>query len=415
MKKIEISPKVIRLAVVFAVALFSAFILSSCYNSGSAKSIESEKLFTLEYGKFDNQLNLFNISSIGNINTYIAMRDGFFYIANGESSKIMEMNSYGDLLTLYFNKDKGLTSDFELSKDSIDSTRKAVVYPFNTLGVIAVDSHKTIYVVDSLPQEQQISGTDENLLYSQVILRFSSDGKILDYIGRQGVGGTPFPFIKKIYTTKNDDLVVVCITNNGLNIYWFNSAGQLLYVIPINDTELPNPFVSQSGEDFYITVDNVIPSADSNTLFIKIDYFGAYIDQDSKVQSGIDYANTLLYPFNVSTGVYGEPLKIPPYEEDVSDGFGKVTYTTSYEFIGVTDSGWMFFSIPVKDGYRLQIIQPGGQRILNRKIKVENDKLLYYTFSLSETGILSGLFAYSDKATVEWWRIDTLIENLTEG
>ena len=104
MKKIEISPKVIRLAVVFAVALFSAFILFSCYNSGSAKSIESEKLFTLEYGKFDNQLNLFNISSIGNINTYIAMRDGFFYIANGESSKIMEMNSYGDLLTLYFNK-----------------------------------------------------------------------------------------------------------------------------------------------------------------------------------------------------------------------------------------------------------------------------------------------------------------------
>lgn len=415
MKKIVFCQKIIRFVAAFAFSLISAFFLSSCYNSGSAKNIESEKLFSLDYGKFDNQLDLFNISSVGNINTYIAMRDGFFYIANGESSKIMEMNSYGDLLTLYFNKDKGLTPDFELSKDSVDSTRKAVAYPFNTLGVMAVDSHKTIYVVDSLPPEQQVSGADENLLYSQVVLRFSSDGKILDYIGRQGVGGTPFPFIKKIYTTKDNDLVVVCITNDGLNIYWFNSNGQLLYVIPIKDSELPNPFTSQSTEDFYIAVDNVIPASDSNTLYIKLDYFGTYIDQDSKVQSGIDYANTLLYPFDVATGVYGEPLKIPPYEEDVSDGFGKVTYTAPYEFMGVTDSGWMFFSIPVKDGYRLQIIQPGGQRILNRKIKIENDKLLYYTFSLSETGILTGLFAYSDKAEIEWWRIDTLIENLTES
>ena len=345
--------------VIPAVFLFCAVFLASCFNSKSARGIESENLFSLGYGKFDNQVDLFNVSSVGSINTYIAMRDGFFYIANGESRKIMEMNSYGDLLTLFFNKESALNFDYELTDDSVDSTRKAVSYPFNTLGVIAIDSHKTIYVADSLPKEQQVAGTDENLLYSQVILRFSSDGKVLDYIGRQGIGGTPFPYIKKIYTTKDDDLVVVCITNDGLNVYWFNSSGQLLYVVPINDGELPNPFSSQTSEDFFITVDNAIPASDSNAnkLYVKLDYYGMYVDQDSKVQSGIDYANTLLYPLDVATGTYGEPLKIPPFEEDVSDGFGKVTYTAPYEFMGVTDSGWMFFSIPVKDGYRLQIIQ----------------------------------------------------------
>ena len=362
--------------------IFSSFAFFSCSDSSSVRGIESERLFSLDYGKFDSQIDLFSISSVGNINTFLAMRDGFFYIANGESQKIMEM--------------------------------KAISYPFNILGPIAVDSQKTVYVVDSLPLEQQVFGTDENLLFRQVVLRFSSDGKVLDYIGQQGVGGTPFPYIKKIYATENDELVVVCLTNEGMRVYWFDSQGHLLYVVPIRDSEMPNPFADQSATPMHLSAENVIPSSDEHILFIKVDYFALSVDQDSKVQSGIEYTNTLLYPFYVVYGSYGEPLKIPPYEEDVSDGFGKVTYMTPYEFSGVTKSGWKFFSLPVKDGYMLQIVQSGGQRILNRKIKMDNDNLLYYAFSISETGIVSALFAYPERAVVEWWRIDSLIENLNE-
>ena len=162
--------------------IFSSFAFFSCSDSSSVRGIESERLFSLDYGKFDSQIDLFSISSVGNINTFLAMRDGFFYIANGESQKIMEMNSYGDLLTLFFNEESGLVPDLELSEDSVDTTRKAISYPFNILGPIAVDSQKTVYVVDSLPLEQQVFGTDENLLFRQVVLRFSSDGKVLDYI-----------------------------------------------------------------------------------------------------------------------------------------------------------------------------------------------------------------------------------------
>ncbi len=395
-------------------AIFSSFAFFSCSDSSSVRGIESERLFSLDYGKFDSQIDLFSISSVGNINTFLAMRDGFFYIANGESQKIMEMNSYGDLLTLFFNEESGLVPDLELSEDSVDTTRKAISYPFNILGPIAVDSQKTVYVVDSLPPEQQVFGTDENLLFRQVVLRFSSDGKVLDYIGQQGVGGTPFPYIRKIYATENDELVVVCLTNEGMRVYWFDSQGHLLYVVPIRDSEIPNPFADQSATPMHLSAENVIPSSDEHILFIKVDYFALSVDQDSKVQSGIEYTNTLLYPFYVVYGSYGEPLKIPPYEEDVSDGFGKVTYMTPYEFSGVTKSGWKFFSLPVKDGYMLQIVQSGGQRILNRKIKMDNDNLLYYAFSISETGIVSALFAYPERAVVEWWRIDSLIENLNE-
>ncbi|QTQ13634.1 hypothetical protein HRQ91_03710 [Treponema parvum] len=407
--------KKLPLYLLFFSTCFCSVFFSSCADSGVSNIVDSEKLFVLEYGKFDNQIDLFNISSVGPMSTFISMKDGFFYISNGESKKIMEMNSYGDLLTLFYNEETNVRPDFVLSTDTVDSTKKAVSYPFNFPGVITVDSRKCIYVVDSLPQEQQILNTDENLVYRQVVLRFASNGKALDYIGRQGVGGTPFPYIKSIYITRQDELVVVCVTNTGLIVYWFNSSGQLLYVVPINNSDLPNPFTENSTEDYYMTAGNIIPAPDKDILYIKIDYFLTHFDQDSKVQSGIDYTNTLLYPINASTGLYSEPLKIPAYEETVSDGFGKVVYTTPYEFIGVTDSGWMFFSLPVNDGYMLQIIQPGGHRVLNRKIKVDSARLLYYTFSLSQTGILSGLFAYPENAAIEWWRIDSLIENLSEG
>ena len=33
------------------------------------------------------------------------MQDGFFYISNGLSGKVMEFNSYGDILNLYYNEE----------------------------------------------------------------------------------------------------------------------------------------------------------------------------------------------------------------------------------------------------------------------------------------------------------------------
>ena len=81
---------------VFAALLLGAF--SSCHR-GAVVSVGENELFRLEYGSFEDELNLFSLSGTGSVNTYMAMRDGFFYIANGESKKIMELNSYGDLLS----------------------------------------------------------------------------------------------------------------------------------------------------------------------------------------------------------------------------------------------------------------------------------------------------------------------------
>ena len=69
-----------------SVVLFSflSLLFYSCFNAEKILSIDEIKLFELNYGNFEEQLNLFDVSKIGAINTSLTMRDGFFYVVNGE-------------------------------------------------------------------------------------------------------------------------------------------------------------------------------------------------------------------------------------------------------------------------------------------------------------------------------------------
>ena len=166
--------KITACMILFSVCFFS------CKNSPSVESVKEDELFSLSYGRFEDQLNMFDLSDIGNVHTTMTMRDGFFYIANGEAEKIMELNSYGDLLTLYYNEPEGESETRSMQNTA--SKRKSIAYPFTDPEAIAVDSKKRMYVVSTMPKERQEENEDGTLLYSQIILRFASDGTSEDYI-----------------------------------------------------------------------------------------------------------------------------------------------------------------------------------------------------------------------------------------
>ena len=46
------------------------------------------------------------------------------------------------------------------------------------------------------------------VMLDRIILQFGRDGRFIDYIGQEGDGGTPFPFVEKIRITERDELVV---------------------------------------------------------------------------------------------------------------------------------------------------------------------------------------------------------------
>ena len=132
-------------------------------------------------------------------------------------------------------------------------------------------------------------------------------------------------------------------------------------------------------------------------------------DASSQVQSGINYEKTYLYPFNLETEQYEEPLVIPSYEETISSEYSKVVYNIPYDFLGVTESGWYFFILANRDGYSVMMVAPNGEKIVKRNLNINDDGLIYYNISLSNNGIITGLLSNSQKTSIVWWRTDNII------
>ena len=410
--------------IILTLSILIMILSFSCSRNQTITTIREEKLFTVNYGKYENELHLFNLSNLGYINTKLYMKDGFFFISDDNAKKIMQMTSYGDLIGIIYNPETNPEPSFlrkiqnsgssnsDLNQQKT-TTQTAQKHLFNKLSNIAVNSDKNIFVVDQISEERQEQDLQTKTILKEVVLRFTNDGKFIDYIGQEGPGGTPFPFIKDIFVTKNNELIVTCVVNDGHEVFWFSPSGFLKYTIPIKTESIP---LIQKDElensEVFITIDKIIPDYTKQKLFIKTDYHKTVIDTEANVQSGIEYFQTLLHPLNVENGQYEDSLVIPPYEDIVTDGFSKLTYKTSFDFLGVTESGWFFFIVPDNTGYVIQMIQPNGQRIIKRHLDYNRDKTVYLNFSLSDEGIISALLATTEKAQVVWWRTDTLVDSI---
>lgn len=385
------------------VVVISFFV--SCKRQTVVRSLEQENLFALDYGNFEDQINLFDVSEIGNVNTALAMRDGFFYIANGASKKILELNSYGDILTIYYsNEDDGGTTAHTSGREGI---KKEIPFPVDFASSLTVDTHKNIYLTATLPRERHEYDDEMNLLNSQIVLKFAENGNSIDYLGQRGLGGTPFPFIRHIATTDSDEVVVVCTTNTGSLVYWFSSTGFLKYRVPIDIATIPR---LENATD--VTIENIFPDYSKNILYVKADYYAPHIDRDTNTQTGIDYVQTLLYPLYIDSGTYGNPIPIPSYEQSVTEAYSRIVYDMPYDYLGTTRGGWHFFLVATAKGFNVQMVQPDSQRILRRQFEIPRNDIMYYVFSLSDAGIISGLFASKEGASIVWWRTDTLIESI---
>lgn len=386
----------------------AVFIFVSCRRQTVVRSLEQENLFSLSYGNFEDQINLFDVAEVGNVATSIAMRDGFFYIANGASKKILEMNSYGDILTIYYSdEENGGTTTYTSGREGI---KKEIPFPVEFSSSLAVDTQKTIYLAASLPRDRYEKDEELNLINNQIVLRFSENGESIDYLGQQGLGGSPFPFIKHIVTTNNDEIVVVCTTNTGLMAYWFSTTGFLMYRIPIDILTVPD--IDEAADNFYVTIENAFPDFSKNILYVKADYYSLHIDRDLNAQTGIDYIKTLLFPLDIETGSYGNPVAIPAHEQFLTESYNRIVYELPYDYMGTTRSGWHFFMVATQAGFNVQMMQPETQRILRRQFEVPRNDVFYHAFSLSDGGIISGLFASKDDTSIVWWRTDLLIDSI---
>jgi len=402
-----------RFSKIAALCVFSSVLMTfnSCSKRNVVESITEDELFTISYGNFEEQLNVFSLNDIGNVQTGLFMQDGFFYVVNGESQKIMELNSYGNLLTLYYNEDSLTKQLIDSAQNQELSVHKEISYPFSYTGQLAVDSDKCMYIVCTIPRDRQELSADGTTLYSQTILRVPRDGSQIDYIGQQGPGGTPFPYIRNIFTNDKNELIAVCSVNDGMMVYWFEKNGFLKSMISVNASDAPKVSGIDEDSSVFLTVENVIPDFNEYKLYVKIDNYSSYSDKASKAQAGVSYINTLLYPLDIATGLYGNPVAIPPYEESVTVDYSRLVYKIPYDFLGVTRSGWKFFVVSTTSGFDVEMINSENQKVLHRHFDVNKSNVLFHNMSLSSDGIISALYAEENTARVVWYRTDKLIDN----
>jgi hypothetical protein len=389
-------------------AVFIMLQLASCVPRELAE-LSREELFSLQIGKMDNQIDLFQMRGLtANAKNKIYMRDGLFYIANGNSAKIMELSSYGDLIFLLYNPEGNPppTSFSPRDSEELASTKRAVAYPLRRIGDLVVDSEKRIYVEDAVSEERQVRDKDLGVVLDRVILRFDRHGTLLDFIGQEGVGGTPFPYIDGLYITDLDDLVVICRTPRFWHVYWFSSDGVLQYQVDIDQEHLPMP---QEGGEAVSTLGRIVPDRDEPVLYLLI-YI--YLGSAAEAPSERSYS-TRIYNLSLQTGRYEGFVELPQEGMRIEKtGTQEVEVPApSFELLGV-DSNDAFFLMRREEAnlFQLLVLDQTGREAARRHIVMEDSELFYKEIRLSPGGIIYALLAEEYKAKVVWWRADRLLQ-----
>ena len=341
------------------------------------------------------------------------MKDGIIYILNGNLQKIMKFNSYGDLLSVIMKKEINpdpVIVDRESSADVI-SNRKGIYFSFYNASGIAVDSDQNIYVSDLLPPDRQEWDADLDTMLTGIVCRFDKSGNYSDFLGQDGPGGMPFPYITDLQTNSDNDLVVISRTADTCPVYWFNSSGKLIYQVDIKNSSIPLP----DNENISVSVDSInIPDSDRK-LFIKCDYYKKIINEQTGRESDIDYFKSAVHVLNLESGSFDSVTDIPEvFTSSSSDNitFSEERLQVIYNTLGVVGNDKIFLSAIVDDNSsKLLILNTEGNVIYTTKLNTGDAALQNINTALDSNGIITSILSGTDNSSVVWWRTDRIIKD----
>jgi hypothetical protein len=391
-----------------AVLAFCA-VLSGCQRKGLEDLVSSE-LFSISLGKMEDQIDLFQFETgLTDRTNAVFMRDGWFYVVNGSSGKIMVFSSYGDLIFLLYNPllnpAPTILGTPDPAASEAVSTRGSVAYPFADIGCIAVASDRTVYVEDAVAQAREVRDADRGVTRSRVVLRFDRRGRPLQHLGEEGPGGTPFPFIAGLSVTANDELVVVCRLPRSWEVFWFSRDGVPLYQVEVGNFNLP--VTPQKG----VTPILVTIAPDQRKPLLYLIVYSSNASSDSASQ---DQMSARAYTLDLRTRQYGaRSIEFPRNPDHLTKVGLKSTRIPSppSDFLGVGNGGSLFLlAYTDTNTYTLQILDQSGRLRAQRRLVIEDSELTFRDIHLSASGIIYGLLADRSRAHVSWWRSDLLFK-----
>jgi hypothetical protein len=281
-------------------------------------------------------------------------------------------------------------------------------YPFSDIGEIAVASDKRIYVEDSVPRARAIRDAGRGVLRDRVVLRFDRKGRPEGFIGQEGLGGEPFPFIHSLFVTARDALVVVCRTPDAWQVFWYSRDGGLLFRTEIDRDHLPPP----QEKGIIQSLVTVTPDMQEPVLHLLIHSYRQTVDESTRTQSSVEVVSSRVWKLDLRTQAYGSFIELPrsaPRREKVGLKTTEIPSPPG-DLLGVSTGGSYFVLVFADSNlYRLQILDPAGRLRAQRYMVIEDSELTYRDLRLAPTGIIYGLLADQTRVHVSWWRSDLLL------
>ncbi|GMO24803.1 MAG: lipoprotein [Termitinemataceae bacterium] len=393
----------------FSILICGVFLLMTSCSRNNVSSVARGDLWSMNIGRLEDEIDLYYIEGRRNLSkTAITMRGGFFYISNGNGQKIVRYNSFSDLLFMIYNEETNpppITLRNRSESESV--TRWSYPWPLRDPGSIAVNSKRNIYVEDKIPSERHIYDSENKALQDSVVLHFDPNGRFLEYLGQEGPGGRPFPKIDSIRTSVDDEIAVICHLPKSWNVYWFNSRGELLYLIPFRIDSLYQP---EGRFGIFPSLDSITIAPDSRKILLKVDYYREVLDETTNTIAGREPDSSYIWAVNPETGECLNSVMLPFFESVSIANNKKITEKLFYSMFGAMNGDRVMLYFPVEGGYAILIL-PLGDTGSQRKglINVSPEELQFCTFDVSPEGILSALLSTNYEARVVWWRTDKLL------
>lgn len=380
---------------------------------GTPQLMPKETLFSLELGALEDQIDLFQRADQRSPerNRFLFF-NGLVLVSDGNARKLMEFSSYGDLLTLFYNPEDNPVPALlgNSTTPGQVKNRRAFAYPFNELGELALTTQNQLYVEDRVPAERRVYDPELLVVLESRILRFDRDGKFLDFLGQEGIGGTPFPVVERLTVSGNGELSVICRTGKGWAVWWYDAAGTPVDKTLLTYSGLPQPEGAAVGA-FLPQLETVVADWQTRKLFVKVDYYQETMDATTRTASGIQQAQSRIWTYDLATKSYKRSYALPILKRqkvkgDPSEPLGD----RPFEFLGVSDLGLGFFlSSPEGESQRFLVCRPDGSVLLERNIELAGTNTLFSQYAVTRSGILVGFLSDGNRVQLAWWRSDKLL------
>lgn len=378
-------------------------VLGSCA-AGTSVELIGDELFSLGIGPLDEQVDLVRVAgAAAPYATRVAMRDGLFYIANGNARKVMQLSSHGDLLLLIYDPERNPEPVGLAPGGNGAATRTAVKHRFHALSHVAVDSSRRILVVDAAGEEAAAG-------YGHLVKRFGPDGSYLDAIGREGAGGTPFPFVERVTVMADDTLVVTARTDVQWVTYWYDADGRLRERLELEHA-------GRLGDEPGLVIRDLLPLVSRRRLLVFVESWAREHGggaggggADTGGNGGV--LGVRLYDVASRSVVAAFGLPEAAARRGAAPVGSEPPAGPRYHPLGVTADGLLYLTRREDDRtHSLLVLGRNGRVLARRRWVLDESGVGYVTLGMNESGVLYGLLGAGDRARMMWWRGDLLVED----